>query len=89
MARRRTPERRLFFTWETRRSRIVLFSRRGVRLALAALLAGWLLWMLLGVERGHRATFVTRSTIARVMQAVEAYRADHDGRCPTTLGDLV
>ncbi len=89
MARRRAPERKLFFTWETRRSRIAVFSRRGMRIALTVLMAGWLLWVLVGVERRHRATFVTRTTIARVMQAVEAFRADHDGRCPTTLAELV
>lgn len=48
-----------------------------------------MLWVLLTVERRHRATFVTRTTMAGVMQAVEAFRADHDGRCPTTLGELL
>jgi general secretion pathway protein G len=89
MAKKRSEPRRIFFTWETRRARMAFFSRRWLRITITAAFVGWGLWILVGVESRHRATFATRATIASVMQATESFRADHDGRCPLSIGELV
>jgi hypothetical protein len=89
MAKKRTEPRRIFFTWETRRARMAFFSRRWFRIVVTSAFVGWILWILVGVESRHRATFATRATIASVMQATESFRADHDGNCPLSLAELV
>ncbi len=89
MARRRNDDRRIFFTWETRRARMAFFSRRWLRIVLVGVATAWFVWVVVGVSARHRATFATRASIANVLQAVEAFRADNEGRCPGTLAELV
>lgn len=49
----------------------------------AAVTVLFLLLVWLGrVQAERRAAFATRATIATVLRAVEAYRADHEGHCP-------
>lgn len=89
MKRRRHGEPTVFFPWERRRSRLAWLTRRHARaIALAAVgtLIGWVLFQ---VEARRRAVFVTRASIANVMQAVEAFRADHQGRCPDGINELL
>jgi general secretion pathway protein G len=47
------------------------------------------LYGLAQVHRERRAIFATRAAIATVLRAVEAYRADHEGRCPASADALV
>jgi hypothetical protein len=65
------------------------FTRRNLRLAAALGLGLVVFGVLFRVESQRRAVHATRATIATVMQATEAFRADHDGRCPGALAELV
>jgi general secretion pathway protein G len=66
-----------------------LLGRTRARQALLAVLALGVL-VLLG-RRGRRESDVraTRATITLAMQAVAAWRADHDRGCPSSLAELV
>jgi hypothetical protein len=89
MRRRRRNERRIFFPWEKRRTRLAWFTRRhagAVALVGTVLLAGLVLAQ---IEGRRRAVFATRAAVANVMRAVEAFRADHEGRCPTGIAELL
>jgi general secretion pathway protein G len=89
MRRRRGTESTIFFPWEARRPRLAWLSRRHARLALAGLGAALVAWALLEVEGYRRSVHATRATIANVMRAVEAFRADHQGRCPAGVVQLL
>ena len=88
MARRRGGESRIFFPWERRNRRVRLLSRRHAGIALAVTAVLMMAWVLMRVEARRRATHATHAVITNVQRAVEAYRADHDGRCPDTLAQL-
>ena len=87
MARRRSREQTIFFPWERRGGLLRLPWIRS-----SPLLAGLgmiLLLLILGVrERSRTGVRTTRATILVVRQAIDAYRADHDGRCPPSLSAL-
>lgn len=86
MARRRR-EHTIFFPWERRRGLLRapwLRSRpliAGVGMVVVLLLLGML-------ERTRTGVRSTRATLLVVREALDAYRADHDWRCPPTLETL-
>jgi len=81
-------EPRVFFSWEKRRG----FSVLGRGRARQVLFVGAALAVFLGLRaREHRASDVraTRAAITSTMNAISAFRADHDRSCPSALSDLV
>jgi general secretion pathway protein G len=88
MNRRRQREQTIFFPWERGGS---LWRTRGISRAkpfAAAAALGFLL-LLLGVrERRLVGIRSTRARLAVVAAAVDAYRADHDKKCPQELSVL-
>lgn len=87
--RRRNDDPRIVFPWERRRTRFVRLSRARVRWAVALVVAFLAATALSRVEARRRATFATRAAVTTVQRAVEAFRADHEGRCPASLELLV
>lgn len=84
----RSSEQRIFFPWERRaglRRRVGLGRARPVLVVL--LLLGFLVWIGLR-ERRRAGVRQTRAKLMYVRQAVDAYRADHDGGCPPALSDV-
>jgi general secretion pathway protein G len=85
----RRDEPRVFFPWERRRGLRSLLGRARARqlLVVVAVLGGFLLLR----HRETRAAELraTRAEITTTEQAVIAWRADHDRRCPAGVGDLV
>ncbi|MBW2459974.1 MAG: type II secretion system protein GspG [Deltaproteobacteria bacterium] len=86
MARRRR-EQTVFFPWE-RRGKLLRFPWMRSK-ALFAGLAMALLLVLFGMrERSNIGIRSTRATILVVREGIDAYRADHDTRCPASLALL-
>jgi general secretion pathway protein G len=88
MARRRPGDQTIYFPWERGGG---FWRGRGISrarpFALALGMAGLLL--LLGArERRLSGIRGTRATLGVVRSAVDAYRADHDHKCPASLGLL-
>jgi general secretion pathway protein G len=85
---RRQREQTIFFPWERRGS---FWGRRGITRArpiVAALGMGALLLLLGARERRLVGIRSTRATLAVVRVAMDAWRADHDGGCPSSLEQL-
>jgi general secretion pathway protein G len=83
---RRRRERTIFFPWERRSGlwRQPLRSR-----PLLAAVGMMVLLLALGArERDRTGRRSTRAILLVVHDAVDAYRADHDGRCPPSLSKL-
>lgn len=81
-ARKRPRETTIWFPWERGKS---FFGRRGVARAkpFAAAIAMMLVLVLLGArERRRTGIRSTRATLGIVAAAVDAYRADHEKKCP-------
>ncbi len=80
---------RVFFPWERRRGVRSLLGRARARqvLVVVAIVGGFLLLR----HREMRAAEVrsTRASITTTLDAVIAWRSDHDHHCPGSLGDLV
>lgn len=88
MARRRQRDQTIFFPWERGGGllRGQAPKRMGPFLAAAGMVV---LLLLLGArERKHVGIRATRAKIAVVSRGIDAYRADHDGKCPTSLVGL-
>ncbi|MBI4702131.1 MAG: type II secretion system protein GspG [Deltaproteobacteria bacterium] len=87
MPRQRSPEQSILFPWERGRG---LWRLRFVRSRplLAGLGMAALLLVLGARERTRTGVRATRATLLVVRQAIDAYRADHEMRCPPTLGAL-
>ncbi len=88
MARRRQREQTIWFPWERGGG---LLRRTGLSRArpFAASLAMALFVLLLGArERRRTGIRATRATLSVVHSAVDAYRADHERRCPPSLAAL-
>lgn len=82
-------EPRVFFPWEKRRGVRSLFGRARGRQALL-IAAGLGAFVLLRQRERHAADVrSTRTTITTTINAVAAWRADHDRGCPASLADLV
>lgn len=84
---RRKREQNIFFPWE-RRGDIMRLPWARSRPMLAAL--GMIVLLLLLGMRARTQTGVrsTRATILTVRHAIDNYRADHKGRCPSSLSAL-
>ena len=82
-------EPKVFFPWEKRRGVRSLFARSRVRQAL--FVAAGVLALAFLRERDERAADVrsTRAAITTTINAVAAWRADHDRACPGSLADVV
>jgi general secretion pathway protein G len=88
MARRRQREQTIWFPWERRGG---LLRRTGLARArpFAAAIVMALFVLFLGArERRKTGIRATRATLAVVHSAVDAYRADHQRRCPASLASL-
>ncbi len=82
MSRKRPRETTIFFPWERSKS---FFGPRGVARAkpFAAAFAMIFVLALLGArERRQTGIRATRATLGIVAAAVDAYRADHERKCP-------
>jgi general secretion pathway protein G len=85
MPRRRQREQTIFFPWERGGG---LLRRTGISRArpFAAAVGMMLLLLLLGArERRKVGVRATRATLSVVHAAIDAYRADHERRCPGAL----
>jgi general secretion pathway protein G len=82
-------EPRVFFPWENRRGLRSLLGRAGARQTLLAAVIVGAFVFLRERERHGAEVRGTRATITTTMNAVAAWRADHDRGCPGTLADLV
>jgi general secretion pathway protein G len=85
--RRRPREQTIFFPWERGGG---FFRRRGSRVGPIAAAAGMITLLLVLGARERRQVGIrsTRATISLVASAVDAYRADHERKCPATLEGL-
>jgi general secretion pathway protein G len=85
VARRRQRDQTIFFPWE--RGGGILRGRGMARAKLGALAVGMALLLLLLGARERRKTGVrsTMATIGAVRGSVDAYRADHERKCPPSL----
>jgi general secretion pathway protein G len=89
MARRRRPgEHAVYFPWERG---IGALRGRGIARVRPFLVASSMAAVLLALgarERELAGIRSTRATLLSVRTALDEYRADHDGRCPPSLGAL-
>jgi general secretion pathway protein G len=79
----------VFFPWERRLGLRALLGRTRARQALVGVSVVTALVLLNRREHRESEVRATRATITMAMQAVAAWRADHDRTCPTSLADLV
>ena len=88
-SRRRRRERTVYFPWERRGvlGALDLRRRRAGAWVLAILCVLGLVWIR-DRDQGAKMKRVSRASIERTRQAVDAYRADHAGRCPRDLVEL-
>ena len=87
MAKRKKREQTIFFPWEKRGT---LWRSRWMRSrALFAALGMVLILFYFGMrERTRTGIRSTRATLLVVREAIDAYRADHEKRCPPSLAAL-
>lgn len=85
MARRRQREQTIFFPWE--RGGGILRGRGLARakLVVTALAMALILGILGARERRKTGIRSTEATISVVRSAIDAYRADHERKCPASL----
>jgi len=88
MARRRR-ESTVFFPWEKKRGLLGILGRARGRLLLGVVAVIVFLVLVWGREEHAAAVRATRATLSTTLLAVTAYRADHGGKCPVSLSDLV
>lgn len=86
--RRRNDDARILFPWERTRARFVRVTPARVRWTAALVVALLVATGLSRVEAKRRATFATRAAVTTVQRATEAFRADHEGRCPASIDAL-
>jgi general secretion pathway protein G len=87
MARRRSREQTIFFPWE-RRVGLLRMPWVRARPLLAGLAMVVLLTLLGARERTRTGVRTTLATLLVVREAVDAYRADHERKCPQSLEEL-
>ena len=85
---KRESDRRILFPWEGRGG-LRRFIELGRVRPIALVVGLFTLFISIGVHE-HREAGVrrTRATLLGVRPAIEAYMADHDGKCPPGLGAL-
>jgi general secretion pathway protein G len=79
----------VFFPWERRRGVRSVLGRARSRQALVVVGASTVFALLHRVERNESNVRATRNRITTTTNAVAAWRADHDQKCPPSLSDLV
>jgi general secretion pathway protein G len=82
-------ESRVFFPWERKRGLLGFFGRARARIVLFAVSAIVVLVIIHRREEHAAAVRSTRATITTASRAVASYRADHAGKCPSDLVDVV
>jgi len=87
MARRKRKERTIFFPWERQGGLLRLPWLRS-RPLMAALFMMTLLALLGMRQRDQVGIRTTRATLIVVREAIDAYRSDHQKRCPESLATL-
>jgi general secretion pathway protein G len=87
VARRRSREQTIFFPWE-RRGGLLRFGWVRARPLLAAAAMIGLLLLLGARERTRTGVRTTRAALVVVREALDAYRADHEYKCPPSLETL-
>ena len=80
---------RVFFAWEERRGVRSLFGRGRTQQVLLIVATLVVFLVIQGRERHAGDVRLTRAAITSAMNAIAAWRADHDRACPSTLADLV
>lgn len=87
---RKRRERTIFFPWERKgiARALALPRRRATVWLVTALSVALLVWIVVRA-RQRRSERITRASIEHARVAVDAYRADHQGRCPRDFGELV
>jgi len=88
VTKRRLTDTRIFFPWESHGGvpRWIGFGRLRPIITVGLLLT--LVFVVAGRERRRSGIGQTRAMLQRAEQAVEAYRAEHDGGCPPSLQDI-
>ena len=84
---RRRRERAVYFPWE-RRSAISRLPWLRSRVLLTAFVTALTLLLVGARERDRAGVRATRARLLVVRQAIDAYRADHQGRCPRSFAEL-
>ncbi|MEM1029300.1 MAG: type II secretion system protein GspG [Myxococcota bacterium] len=87
MARRKKREQTIFFPWERRGA----WARAPWLRSRPAWAALFMIVLLLGLgarQRHQTGVRATRATLMTVRRALDRYRADHAGACPTNLSAL-
>lgn len=85
----RREEPRVLFPWERRRGLAFVFRRARARQASLVLLAAATVLLLGALERRAARVRATRAVITTTINAMDAWRADHDRGCPASLAELV
>ncbi len=89
MRRRRNEPQRVFFPWERRRGVLGALGRARLKLGLALAVLGLLALGLRAREEHAASVRATRAQISNATRHVASYRADHKGKCPEALAELV
>lgn len=88
MARRPMRERTTYLPWERRDGWVRRLGLGRARPFLTTLaIVGTILWIA-SRDRQRTGVRVTRAALLSVKKGVDAYRSDHDGRCPRDLQEL-
>jgi general secretion pathway protein G len=82
-------ESRVFFPWERKRGLLGFVGRARARIVLVALAAVVVLVVVHRREEHAAAVRSTRATLTTAGRAVTSWRADHQGKCPVDLVDVV
>ena len=86
---RRGRERTIYFPWERRGigRALQLPRRRATAWLVMILTLSFFVWIHLR-NKQQRQVRITRATLERTRGALDAYRADHGGKCPKDLVEL-
>jgi general secretion pathway protein G len=80
---------KVFFPWEQRRGLLGMASRARLRLILSvAIVIAFVVWIR-GREDHASGVRATRATLTSAWNAVLDYRADHAGKCPQNIDEVV
>jgi len=89
MVRRHRHAAKVFFPWERRRGVLGALGRARLRLGVGALGLVVLALALRSREEHAAGVRATRAQITNATRQVASYRADHGGKCPAELAELV